>query len=322
MGYKIEQKRYSPSFDYITEVNIEKNISYVETAVASGSGTGSGTVTMFNTKVKFGSSFTFETSEDYNMQVKIPMSAYEDTIVRLYLTDDSLTKQQYLGTYNIPQYGESKNAFEALMYKSNSSTTENIVTKICLFKQNELTSFTDSNITKENIGTNNIYKESNVLISDYIVAPLIATWDQSSEQSEQQLYYGASLFFRPITTGLTSLLIVIQRDSLDYSLTTTTPTGATGFGRIIELNSNDVNLSTIENLIDGKTVSRLGVHARTGTSLIINGERVRVGRTGYFELNKVLDITSFGVYIPNSDSLTEQEQQNYYFVADYTYLTT
>ena len=341
MGYKIKQIRYSPSTQYIGNISNASSIEYVVTEVASGSGTGSGTVHMFNTKAKLFESNYLQDNKDYNLYVNIPRFSYEDTVVRLYLSNDAMTKQQYLGTYNIPQYGTSKNMYEVLMYENptpppaptppeeeeeETTPVEVDNTKVVVFKNNANTSI-DETVTRTGDSSSYVYYQGQDIIDNYVLAPLIASWTGDGQQQEIG-YYGIRTFFRPITTELNNLLIVIQRGSLDYSINTTPPnTSETGFGRLIILNTTDVELSEINNLITGETISKLGIHARTGTNLMINGERMRVGRSGYFELDKVIDITSLGIYIPALDgNATEAEQElqrkNNFFVADYTYLTT
>lgn len=341
MGYKIKQIRYSPSTQYIGNISNASSIEYVVTEVASGSGTGSGTVHMFNTKAKLFESNYLQDNKDYNLYVNIPRFSYEDTVVRLYLSNDAMTKQQYLGTYNIPQYGTSKNMYEVLMYENptpppaptppeeeeeETTPVEVDNTKVVVFKNNANTSI-DETVTRTGDSSSYVYYQGQDIIDNYVLAPLIASWTGDGQQQEIG-YYGIRTFFRPITTELNNLLIVIQRGSLDYSINTTPPNASeSGFGRLIILDTTDVELSEINNLITGETISKLGIHARTGTNLMINGERMRVGRSGYFELDKVIDITSLGIYIPALDeNATEAERElqrkNNFFVADYTYLTT
>lgn len=103
------------------------------------------------------------------------------------------------------------------------------------------------------------------------------------------------------------LIFAIDRDGLDF---TTTPRRWIGrhtfmvdsFGTI----ANIIPKLDIENM--GR-LKQIGVQAKPGLEMCVNGEMVRVGRSGIYELNHGIDITFLG-FMPNEKD---------HFLMDYQY---
>lgn len=90
------------------------------------------------------------------------------------------------------------------------------------------------------------------------------------------------------------------------------------YGRKIDLDSNifQVEVYELQNLIgwgngisDVSTLTHIGVYSHPNTIMAINGEEIRVGQSGYYELNN-FEITSFGIAAEDDDDK---------FIIDYQY---
>lgn len=102
-----------------------------------------------------------------------------------------------------------------------------------------------------------------------------------------------------------SLLLEIQRGEVDKSVATIVNEGKNQFtviGRFLNVTDSDSNvfdvkISKIEKIlpsIKNTTIKQIGVWGRSGLPLILNGEEIKIGPSGYFEL-KDFDLTSIGV---------------------------
>lgn len=92
------------------------------------------------------------------------------------------------------------------------------------------------------------------------------------------------------------------------------------YGRKIDLDSNifQAEVYELQNLIgwdqginDIDTLNHIGVYSHPNTIMAINGEEIRVGQSGYYELNN-FEITSFGI-------AAEDDKDK--FIIDYQYQT-
>lgn len=58
----------------------------------------------------------------------------------------------------------------------------------------------------------------------------------------------------------------------------------------------------LQNVGTRKTVDKIGIQSKPGTMFIINREPIRLGRSGVFEINNGMKISSVGVVAPNGSS--------------------
>ena len=89
------------------------------------------------------------------------------------------------------------------------------------------------------------------------------------------------------------------------------------YGRKIDLDGDifEAEVYELENLIDNiadvDTLTHIGVYSHPNTIMSINGEEIRVGQSGYYELNN-FEIKSFGIAAETDDDK---------FIIDYQYQT-
>lgn len=74
-------------------------------------------------------------------------------------------------------------------------------------------------------------------------------------------------------------------------------------------------IESISGAIDNKTsLKQIGVQARPGMLMTINGEGIKVGRSGIYEINNGVVVNSIGFVIESGDN-----NQSNYFILDYQY---
>ena len=108
---------------------------------------------------------------------------------------------------------------------------------------------------------------------------------------------------------------ILSREALDYGIYP--EEGSDISGRVMKIEVD--NLSLIYNIMDYLRTSidnkgrlkQIGVQGPTGLLMNINGESIRIGRTGIYEINNGVTITSIGFII--EDGNTDN------FILDYQY---
>lgn len=140
------------------------------------------------------------------------------------------------------------------------------------------------------------------------------TW--SSQHSKSKVDF--SFIFTPRDTDVTynQIWIEILRESYDQNIKSN---GI--YGRKIDLDSGlfQANVYELKNLLgdnngisDVTALNHIGVYSHPNTIMAINGEEIRVGQSGYYELND-FEITSLGIAVDNDNNNDNK------FIIDYQY---
>lgn len=142
------------------------------------------------------------------------------------------------------------------------------------------------------------------------------TWATANIKTET---VGFDMIFTPRSPNVTynGILVQMQRSALDYDLYSDDD-GV--YGRKIDI-SNDSGWKAyvyrLVNLIDGTSVqsplTNIGVYSHPNLLMAINGEEIRVGQSGYYELND-FEITSLAI--------AAKKDGKDKFTVDYQYRTT
>lgn len=132
---------------------------------------------------------------------------------------------------------------------------------------------------------------------------------------EQGKNFGVfELTFRPVQDGFTSILLEMIRTAEDYSIQHTGSAGIE-FGRKVDITAIQTTVYSITNLVDNMNVendlSRIGIWGHSGLVMMINGEEIKIGPSGYYELD-ALPIESIGIVAPDNDFSNN-------FTIDYAY---
>lgn len=108
--------------------------------------------------------------------------------------------------------------------------------------------------------------------------------------------------FRPVESGFTKLLLKMTRIVEDYNIERINDDGNIEYGRKLDKSKmTGCKLYQVYDLIsngnipcNGKPLTKIGVWSHPELMMIINGEEIKVGPSGYYELDAI-SITSLGV---------------------------
>lgn len=146
---------------------------------------------------------------------------------------------------------------------------------------------------------------SQKIADNIIVDPIIIESD-----TEQYRYF--EFIFTPNKTYL-YLAFVLTRITYDY----TKEGGRSVSAEDIFIKGNSGDLAIINNILPKSlsAVDQIGIQTKPGTLLCINGEDIRVGRSGTYEINNGLKINFVGIVSPNGDNSSNIND----FILDYAY---
>lgn len=111
------------------------------------------------------------------------------------------------------------------------------------------------------------------------------------------------------------IILELDRVLIDYQKNEVSST-STAKGRILQV--GELSLFKIQNLVSGylnqtyptlKSLTKVGIQGRSGLLMCINGEQIRIGKSGVYEINNGMKINSLG-FIPT---------QNDFFLVDFEY---
>jgi len=111
----------------------------------------------------------------------------------------------------------------------------------------------------------------------------------------------------------------LERTALDYR--TVNPNGIYGrlmevqieqYARLIDILKNDLKAT----YPDLKYLTKIGVQGPPALLMCINGEQIRIGKSGIYELNNGMNITSIS-FIPKYSSIASDRLD--YFIMDFEY---
>ena len=103
----------------------------------------------------------------------------------------------------------------------------------------------------------------------------------------------------------------LNRELIDYN----THIADDIYGRVLSIEIERLDeiynvIDFLENSIDTDTLKQIGVQGPPGLLMSINGEEIRIGRSGLYEINNGVSVSFIGFII---------EQDEKYFVLDYQY---
>lgn len=286
--YQIGQYRFSGAGSCLNDISggdLKKDYASVNTSEGDG--------TFKDLQVKYDKGFSPD--KDYYLYMKIPQNMNYDYAFTLKLMRESesdTVSYQYLDTITIPKGGNGNNAYNVVLYAIPGSSPERIKAMIPNIYDNGVESivdelYLDSANNKYYVGTADGAYEH---IVDYNDMYMDALWHY-----ELGKYYGwFELTFRPTTSGFTRLVLEMTRTGIDWNIQ-----NADGsFGRLIDVNDVEVKMSEINNLVNSihanGTLSKIGIWGHPELIMAINGETIRVGRSGYYEFDTI-PIESIGV---------------------------
>lgn len=257
----------------------------------------------------------FVRDQDYYMKILVPQDLNYDMSFNLRLTrrDTSEEQFQFLKKVTITRGGSGANVYNVVLYEKNDGSVAAMIPHQYTEGSNIRTVtnevYYDPNTNRYFLG-NNTTRPSTLV--NYNNVSIVASW----LQSETDNFGVFEVIFRPVDDNFTHLHLQMIRTAEDYNIQSVNPnTGYTDYGRKVNIDKMQVTIYTINNLVPQMTdvgrLDRIGVWGHPGLMMVINGEEIQVGPSGYYELD-VLPIESLGVVAP------EQNYSNM-FTIDYQY---
>lgn len=90
-----------------------------------------------------------------------------------------------------------------------------------------------------------------------------------------------------------------------------------GEPRKVKINTINYDIANVQNILPTNvTIEKVGLQTKPGSYVIINGEGMRVGKSGVLEINSGIPITSIGLAAPGASSSSDRIND---FLLDYIY---
>lgn len=130
--------------------------------------------------------------------------------------------------------------------------------------------------------------------------------DQStvSESDIRTKWKVVELIFTPYVSS-NMLVFELRRVAYDYNHS----------GRIVKINQTDYDVASVNSILP-VMAEKIGIQSRPGSCFIINGEGMRIGKSGVLEINSGLAINTVGCAAPNGSHSSENIND---FILDYIY---
>lgn len=308
-GYNIGQYRYAGTGCVSV---IDSSINYEGVSV----GEGDAATTFQDLVITQQSGGQFSRNQDYYLSIKIPQDMNYDLSFNVKLTKDdseggSSAEYQFIKTVSISRGGSGSNVYNVVLYETSNGDTKAMIPLPYIAGSPSIKDYVYQNEStkKYYLGLGGTSYNSN--FDDYNEISVLASWKQESAGN----FATFEFIFRPIEDGFSKILISMLRDASDYSIQRINDQGSIEYGRKVDKNLVQFELLRVNNLVnninrDG-TLSRIGVWSHPGLPMCINGEEIKVGSSGYYELD-ALPITSLGIVARDGD-------YNSNFTVDYAY---
>ena len=288
----IGQYRFRGTGTCVTEVASSK--SYKPISMTGSTGTDN---TSFR-DVRINTSNPLVRDTDYYLYVKIPQDMNYNLTFNIKLTKQEqqggTEEYQFLKQITIPRGGDATNTYNVVLYETSEdevrvaiphtyqANTQNIKDDI----------YYDAVNGRYYLGNGNTTYTQTQNYNDIVMT---ASWIHQTGN-----YYGyAEMVFRPVEDNFSEITIEMVRTAEDYNIQEIDDTGNTVYGRYIPLDSFEYTLYTLTNLVNeinpNGTLDRIGVWSHPGLLMAVNGEEIRVGKSGLWEIDGILPIESLGI---------------------------
>lgn len=285
--YQIGQLRYSGSG---CVSGVASSVSYQNVSINGGTVNEEGS---YFQDVVISPNTAFVKDRDYYLSIKIPQDMnYTLTFnIKLIKSEDNINNvYQYLKNITIERGGgDISNIYNVVLYeKSDGSVAAMIPLKYSPGGINTKDYiYYDSQNGRYYLGNGGM---SYTRTYNYNDLSMMASWREELGDN-----FGVfELVFRPVEDSFTGILLEMVRTAEDYNIQR--PDGT--YGRIIDLTKFEYTLYSLNNLVDlmnkDRTLSRIGIWSHPGLMMAINGEEIKIGPSGYYELDAV-PVESIGI---------------------------
>lgn len=292
----IGQYRFKGAGTCVSSVASEK--SYVNTATV-----GAGETSTSFQDIQIVTNQQLIADRDYYLYIKIPQDMNYDMtfnikLVRPETAGSDETVYQFLKNITVPKGGSGSNVYNVALYgigEYDESGKERVQAMIPLtYVANQRNTkgalYVDSRGNYYVGNGNNTYTPT-THVNDISMA---ASWIHDTGVN----FGYAELVFRPVETSFSQIVIEMVRTAEDYNIQQDVG-GQTVYGRRVTLEDFDYTLYSLTNIVDeinqDGSLNSIGVWGHSGLLMAVNGEEVRVGTSGYYELLDIIPITSLGI---------------------------
>lgn len=338
VSYGMGQYRYTKDYSYLLEKTIDegsiqdyhyKDYQDIQVILPTIS-TGTNTETPF---IQYG--------QTYYMRLTVPQHNQYDTTLKLKLCPVSTKtgnmdtdRYQEIKQLFVPKTLEDDDTFsDVILFEVPEGADSSRPLKAHLWDENhnyELYNKTNTNIDKfsthtpgevyyeKNTETNsNVYRyytesQSYLMDDHYYIGQLPQTWKMKDISSSTITF---DFVFSPkynLTGGYPYLWIEIDRTDA-YQRTIQYVEGDTYYGTKLDKNDIKIELYAVSNLLESigaggsqiqsgtNSLSHIAVWGHPGQILAVNGEEIRIGQSGFYELND-FTINQLGVVVYDKDT--------------------
>lgn len=292
----IGQYRYSPGVTYMERQMTVARDTYTPALLADEVASGSEQMSMqfkdfqITSDVTSSSDMLFEAGQKYYVSVSVPVNDIYDMgfSIKLVGSNDSY---QYLGHLDVIKGGTSSNVYDVVLYQLGENVRAAVPAPVPV------------DTTKAEPGV--LYQSGSryyavngagllVPVTDCSVVKVPAAWRASSTPSRVTKEFAFTAGIRS-----NSLLFELQRQQIDYSIRSG-GTNTDVYGRQIDVSQVSASVYRVNELLGGqipqKSLTRIGVQGHNGLTLLVNGEPVKIGQSGIYELGvDGYDVTSLAV---------------------------
>lgn len=241
----------------------------------------------------------FSKNKDYYLKIAIPQDMNYDMTFNIKLIkveNNSTVVYQFLKNVSLPRGGSGLNVYKVVLYeyenevramlpKTYKAGAADIVPGDIYYRASDDSYW---------LGKTSTLYERTTLFNEVSVT---ASW-----RDEHTDAFGVfELTFRPVEDLFGSILLEMIRTAEDYSIQRVV-NGEVEFGRKVDIDKlkQGTNVELYE-IIDqvayihrGGTLSRIGIWSHPGLVMVINGEEIKIAKSGYYEQD-VIPISSLGI---------------------------
>lgn len=288
----IGQYRFRGTGTCVTEVASSKSYKSV-----SMTGTGGTDDTSFR-DIRINTSSPMIRDTDYYLYVKIPQDMNYNLTFNIKLTKQEAQggteEYQFLKQITIPRGGSATNVYNVVLYEKSDGTISAMIPHE--YVQGQLNVKDDLYYDAANgvyyLGNGNTTYTATINYNDI---SMTASWIHQAGD-----YFGyAEMVFRPVEDNFSEITIEMIRTAEDYNIQSEDDNGEQIYGRYIPLDNFEYTLYTLTNLVNelnpNGSLDRIGVWSHPGLLMAVNGEEIRVGKSGLWEIDGILPIESLGI---------------------------
>ena len=279
---------------------VSSSIGYQDVSMGDSSG---GTTSTSFKDVVITPDTAFVKDRDYYLSIAIPQDMNYDMQFNLKIIkkeNNANTVYQYLKNITISRGGTGENVFQVALYeKSDGSTAAMLPLPYIAGTENtkDLIYYNSANdgFYLGNGGT------SYTRTYNFNDLSVVASWRHETGEN-----YGTfEITFRPVEDSFEAILLEMVRTAEDYNIQRSSSIGETEYGRKVDIEKVQYTLYELSNLVDQMNrdgeLTSIGVWGHSGLLMTINGEEIRIGPSGYYELLDIIPITSIGIVADSWD---------------------